>query len=80
MISRTSYFFWKGNLSRGEFALMRGGDPYDLPEIRECYLVVRGGPPETTFEHANDEYSHSRNTHFCTLQKSFRITQKLHLR
>ena len=38
----------------------------------------QGLPHDTTFELANDEYSHSRNNHFRTLQKHFRLTPKLH--
>ena len=52
----------------------------------DCHVLIQAyGMPSccqqqaryTTFERANDEYSHSPNTHFRTPRKPFRTAKKL---
>jgi hypothetical protein len=63
-----------------EFAPQRDCDSYVLTQTQKMPSGCLKLAHDATFVHVNDEYSHSRNTHFRTLQKPFRTTTKLHLR
>ena len=70
-----------------EFSLLREADFYVLTQASRIPSGRRRQPSDTTFERVSDEYSHSPNTHLCTLQKTFRMLwfsqgtwEKLHLR